>query len=269
MSREKVRACRWVSHEGFGFSTMPVLSIKVSRAVRSPERSQSTTKGANFIEPRYANHRRDSNGKSFLVLRRRIRACKFCRVSLHFIKAMMRSPGSVGAIWPSSPFLAKAMVRASSLENAEHVLELGPGTGAFTGEILSSLRHGASFSALEIDHELAQTISKKFPRAKVIAGCATKLGEHLETEKVPPPDAILSGLPWAVFDENLQTHILSQIQSVLRDGGVFSTFAYYGPHRLKGGQAFRRKLENSFSRVERSSVVLRNFPPAFIYTCRP
>lgn len=207
--------------------------------------------------------------KSFLVLRRRIRACKFCRVSLHFIKAMMRSPGSVGAIWPSSPFLAKAMVRASSLENAEHVLELGPGTGAFTGEILSSLRHGASFSALEIDHELAQTISKKFPRAKVIAGCATKLGEHLETEKVPPPDAILSGLPWAVFDENLQTHILSQIQSVLRDGGVFSTFAYYGPHRLKGGQAFRRKLENSFSRVERSSVVLRNFPPAFIYTCRP
>ncbi len=181
---------------------------------------------------------------------------------------MMRSPGSVGAIWPSSPFLAKAMVRASSLENAEHVLELGPGTGAFTGEILSSLRHGASFSALEIDHELAQTISKKFPRAKVIAGCATKLGEHLETERVPPPDAILSGLPWAVFDENLQTHILSQIQSVLREGGVFSTFAYYGPHRLKAGQAFRRKLENSFSRVERSSVVLRNFPPAFIYTCR-
>lgn len=160
------------------------------------------------------------------------------------------------------------MVRASSLENAEHVLELGPGTGAFTGEILSSLRHGASFSALEIDHELARTISKKFPRAKVIAGCATKLGEHLETEKVSPPDAILSGLPWAVFDENLQNHILSQIQSVLRDGGVFSTFAYYGPHRLKAGQAFRRKLENCFSSVERSSVVLRNFPPAFIYTCR-
>ena len=159
-------------------------------------------------------------------------------------------------------------MRASSLENAEHVLELGPGTGAFTGEILSALRQGASFSALEIDHEMAQRISKKYPRAKVIAGCATKLGEHLETEKVSPPDAILSGLPWAVFDENLQTHILSQIQSVLREGGVFSTFAYYGPHRLRSGQAFRRKLEKSFGSVERSAVVMRNFPPAFIYTCR-
>jgi phospholipid N-methyltransferase len=189
-------------------------------------------------------------------------------VSFHFIKAMMRSPGSVGAIWPSSPFLAKAMVRASSLDSAEHVLELGPGTGAFTGEILSSLPNGASFSAIEIDPELALTMSKKFPRAKVIAGCATKLGEHLATENVSPPDAILSGLPWTVFDERLQTDILSQIHDVLREGGVFSTFAYYGPHRLKGGQAFRRKLETTFGRVQRSPVVLRNFPPAFIYTCR-
>jgi phospholipid N-methyltransferase len=193
---------------------------------------------------------------------------KFCRVSLHFIKAMLRSPGSVGALWPSSPFLAKEMVRASALEDAEHVLELGPGTGAFTGEILSSLRHEASFSAVEIDPELARQISRKFPRAKVIAGCATKLGEHLATENVTPPDAILSGLPWTVFDESLQTSILSQIHSVLRDGGVFSTFAYYGPHRLKGGQAFRRKLDKTFGSVKRSPVVLRNFPPAFVYTCR-
>ena len=208
------------------------------------------------------------NGKSLLVLRAGIHKDKFPRVSLHFLKAMIRSPGSVGALWPSSPFLAKAMVRASSIENADHVLELGPGTGAFTGEILSSLRQGASFSALEIDPELARTMSKKFPRAKVIEGCATKLGEHLATENVSPPDAILSGLPWTVFDEGLQTHILSQIHAVLRDGGVFSTFAYYGPHRLKGGQAFRRKLEKAFGSVKRSPVVMRNFPPAFIYTCR-
>ena len=63
-------------------------------------------------------------------------AANFSSVSFHFLKAMLRSPGSVGAIWPSSPFLAKEMVRASALEDAKHVLELGPGTGAFTGEIL-------------------------------------------------------------------------------------------------------------------------------------
>lgn len=202
------------------------------------------------------------------MLRRSGRATSFTRVSLHFLKAFLRSPGSVGAIWPSSPFLAKAMVRASAIHQAENVLELGPGTGAFTGEILSSLPHGANFSALEIDPELARAIAEKFPRAKVIAGCATKLGEHLATENLAPPDAILSGLPWAAFDERLQTDILGQIRSVLRENGVFSTFAYYGPHRLSSGKSFRRNLEKTFCKIQRSPVVLRNFPPAFIYTCR-
>jgi phospholipid N-methyltransferase len=203
-----------------------------------------------------------------LVLRPENHATNFSRVSLHFLKAFLRSPGSVGALWPSSPFLAKAMVRASEIHKAGNVLELGPGTGAFTGEILSSLPHGATFSALEIDPELAKAMAKKFPRAKVIEGCATKLGEHLATQKLAPPDAILSGLPWAAFDECLQNEILSQIRCVLRDDGVFSTFAYYGPHRLKAGKSFRRNLEKAFGKIQRSPVVLRNFPPAFIYTCR-
>ena len=202
------------------------------------------------------------------MLRLENRATNLSDVSLHFLKAFLRSPGSVGAIWPSSPFLAKAMVQASDIHKAESVLELGPGTGAFTGEILSSLPLRATFTALEIDPELARSMSKKFPRAKVIKGCATKLGEHLANEKVAPPDAILSGLPWAAFDERLQNDILSQIHSVLRDDGVFSTFAYYGPHRLKSGKSFRRNLEKAFGKIECSPVVLRNFPPAFIYTCR-
>lgn len=202
------------------------------------------------------------------MLRPGRRATNFSRVSLRFLKAFLRSPGSVGALWPSSPFLAKAMVRASGIHQAENVLELGPGTGAFTGEILSSLPHGAIFSAVEIDPELARALAEKFARARVIAGCATRLGEHLATEKLAAPDAILSGLPWAAFDERLQTDILKQIRAVLRENGVFSTFAYYGPHRLKAGKAFRRNLEKNFSKIQRSPVVLRNFPPAFIYTCR-
>lgn len=195
-------------------------------------------------------------------------ATNFPRVSLRFLKAFLRSPGSVGALWPSSPALARAMVRASAIDKAGNVLELGPGTGAFTAEILSSLPHGANFSALELDPDLARAMAKKFPQAKVIEGCATRLGEHLATENVAAPDAILSGLPWAAFDERLQTDILVQIRSVLSDNGVFSTFAYYGPHRLKSGRSFRRNLEKNFEKIQISPVVIRNFPPAFIYTCR-
>ncbi|MFM8364047.1 MAG: hypothetical protein ACKOAS_02720 [Verrucomicrobiota bacterium] len=102
----------------------------------------------------------------------------------------------------------------------------------------------------------------------MIEGCATRLGEHLQAAEMDRPDVILSGLPWAIFSGDLQSRLLGEIRSVLRGGGVFSTFAYYGPHRLESGRRFRKNLETAFGKVQRSPVVLGNFPPAFVYTCR-
>ncbi len=148
------------------------------------------------------------------------------------------------------------------------MLELGPGTGAFTGMILESIPRGGCFTAIERDPDLARTIAKKYPEARIIEGCATRLAKHLADTNIPPPNAIVSGLPWAAFSPNLQTAILEQIHTSLINGGVFSTFAYYGPHRLKSGRLFRKNLERFFSNIERSPVVVLNMPPAFVYTCR-
>lgn len=189
-------------------------------------------------------------------------------MSFGFIKALIQAPTTIGAVWPSSPFLAKAMVKTSAVDKASSVIELGPGTGAFTGHILESLSDGAHFTAIEKCADLARTVSQKFPHARVIEGCATELQNHLECENIPRPDAILSGLPWAVFGQDLQTSILKQIHSVLEKDGVFSTFAYYGPHRLEAGRRFRTNLEGIFGNIQRTPVILQNFPPAFIYYCR-
>ena len=79
---------------------------------------------------------------------------------------------------------------------------------------------------------------------------------------------ILSGLPWAVFPADLQKRILGEIHNSLSPGGTFATFAYYGPHRLKAGRRFSENLKSVFSSVEKSRVVLNNFPPAFVYRCK-
>lgn len=172
----------------------------------------------------------------------------------------------VGAVWPSSPALAEMIVRAARVRSAEFVLEIGPGSGAFTGPILKSLRPDARFLAIEKCPELAREVSAKYPGQRVIAGCATQLTEHLQDHG--NPDAIVSGLPWAAFDEDLQNALLREITSSLAKAGVFATFAYFGPHRLKAGRAFRRKLDQHFAEVGRTPVVLANFPPAFVYFCR-
>lgn len=185
-------------------------------------------------------------------------------MSLGFLREFFKSPGSVGAVWPSSPALARAMVRAASVSSADFVLEIGPGNGAFTGPILDSKRPGARFVAIEKSPDLARAVAGRYPAAKIVAGCATRLSEHIDGS----PDSVVSGLPWAAFDEPLQDAIMHQITAALHPSGTFATFAYFGPHRLKAGRAFRSKLGAHFREIRRTPVVLANIPPAFVYYCR-
>ena len=146
------------------------------------------------------------------------------------------------------------------------MLEIGPGSGAFTGPILKNLRSEARFLAIEKSPELARTVSEKFPGARIVAGCATDLTAHLKDHG--NPDSIVSGLPWAAFEESLQDAILKEITASIAGDGIFATFAYFGPHRMKAGRAFRKKLDQHFCEVGKTPVVLANFPPAFVYFCR-
>ncbi len=70
------------------------------------------------------------------------------------------------------------------------------------------------------------------------------------------------------FDPALQRTILGGIRDVLGKGGIFATFAYFGPHWLPGGQSFRNLLRSVFPDTRTSPVVLQNLPPAFVYYCR-
>lgn len=80
-------------------------------------------------------------------------------------------------------------------------------------------------------------------------------------------DTIISGLPWAVFPDHLQRSLLTEIYAALKSKGRFCTFAYLQGLLLPAGQNFRGLLEQTFDVVERSPVVWKNFPPAFVYRC--
>ena len=188
-------------------------------------------------------------------------------MSLTFVREFLRSPSSVGAVWPSSPILARVIVKAAGVSAAGHVLELGPGNGACTGTILEALKPGARFLAIEKSPSLAESVAARYPKARVVHGCATKIAGHLDDEGFAPPDAVVSGLPWASFPDSLQRSIMTELAAVLPAGSRFTSFAYFGPHRLPAGRKFRRLLEEFFSSIDRTPVVLRNFPPAFVYVC--
>ncbi len=187
---------------------------------------------------------------------------------VRFLFEFARHPRSTGAIGPSSPELAEAMVRGMGLETADLVVELGAGTGAFTTAIVDQLTPEARFMAMELNPRMAESLHNDFaPEAvEVVCASAEHLCAHLD-DGAGRVDAIISSLPWVCFNAQLQRAILQEIRRALRPGGRFSTFAYAHAAWLPSGLKFRRELRSVFPECEILPIVWRNLPPAFIYRC--
>ncbi len=184
-----------------------------------------------------------------------------------FLKQFLTNPGKTGAILPSSRKLAKTMLElAGPAENAV-IAEYGPGTGVFTREIIESLKPGQRFFCVEVNEKFAESLLREHPRLSIHVGCASDIRSYCEKEGVDHVDCVISGLPWAVFPEKLQQNILGGMAEVMPKGGVFVTFAYLQGLVMPSGRKFKRNLKHYFSKIERSSVVWENVPPAVVYRC--
>jgi phosphatidylethanolamine/phosphatidyl-N-methylethanolamine N-methyltransferase len=185
-----------------------------------------------------------------------------------FFKGFLRAPALTSAIVPSSPWLAERMLEGVQLDQAKVVIEIGPGTGAFTRAIQKEISPSAFFMAVEIDAHFATHLKRQFPRVQIINDSAERLDQHLQKFGHASADCVLSGLPWAGFKEDEQQRVLGAVVRALRPGGLMTTYAYNHTAWLPGGRRFRKLLQATFSEVTTTRTEWRNFPPAFVYRCR-
>ncbi|MDA2916231.1 methyltransferase domain-containing protein [Nitrospinae bacterium AH_259_B05_G02_I21] len=185
-----------------------------------------------------------------------------------FFAAFLRNPKSIGAIAPSSQVLARIITEWIDWENADTVIEYGPGTGAFTEEIMARLRPGAKFFAIEVHPGMVADLKRRYPNVVVYQDSVANIKEICEEQGVEEVDAIICGLPWAAFTDEEQTIFLEAMMTVLKPSAQFTTFAYLQGLLLPAGQRFKKKLTEYFSQVGRSRTVWWNLPPAFCYRCR-
>ncbi len=187
---------------------------------------------------------------------------------LEFFQAFIREPASVGALSPSSRALARAMIEGFDLKHAGVIVELGAGTGAFTGLILDRIGKNTKFFAMELDRIHARGLKRRFPELTVYNDSAERMLDYLALHENARADYIVSGLPWANIPSDTQERIMEAILASLAPQGVFTTFAYLHACWLPKARQFRAALEERFSRVDTSRVIWRNLPPAFVYRCR-
>ena len=150
---------------------------------------------------------------------------------------------------------------------AQHVLELGPGTGAFTEAICDTMSHGCRYLGVELNETFVRALRPRFPGMDFVAAAAQDfdLSSHCAAG---PFDVIVSGLPWTAFPRSLQMAILDNVLPQLAPGGRFATFAYWGFHHLPSGRQFRHLLHENLPGVETTRVIWANMPPAFVYVAR-
>lgn len=179
----------------------------------------------------------------------------------------MRSPTTIGAILPSSHALAEAMLAPIDFRTARTVVEFGPGTGAFTGEIARRLRPGCRYLGIELNPAFARSLTARFPKLGFVNGSAADLTRILAEQDIDDVDAIICGLPWATLPVSLQQAVFAAMDRALVPGGVFVTFGYFQSLVMPAAQVLRRRLRREFAEVRRSPVVWANVPPAFAYIC--
>ena len=186
---------------------------------------------------------------------------------LAIIWEFLRAPGRIGAVTSSSAALSRRIVSAIDIPSASIIIEYGPGTGAFTSQILQRKRPDARFCAIENNGRLAEKFRHRFPEVRLFEDSVENVGQIVRDLGARQVDCVVSGLPWANFDAEAQDRLLDATRSVLRDGGMFVTFAYLTGMMLRSGKRFQRKLHTCFSSVTKSPIVWWNLPPAFIYQC--
>jgi len=180
---------------------------------------------------------------------------------LKFLLQYVFKPRTVGAVLPSSRFLARKMVAGINFLGAKCVVEFGAGTGVFTEKIVERCGMDTTVLVFEMNESFAIPLQEKYahlPNVHILCDSAANIGAYLQEHKFEYADYIISGLPFASLPQEVSHNILDETRRWLKPGGLFVTFQY---SLLKKGL-----IEGYFSDIEITREY-RNVPPAYVLRC--
>src|SRR5262249_39621517 len=134
---------------------------------------------------------------------------------------------TTGAILPSGRALGRALARHVEPSGVpKRILEVGPGTGAVTEQIVRRLGGTDHLDLVELNDEFVRLLGDRFareetfrevaPRTRILHQAVQELSSEREY------DLIISGLPLNNFSADDVRLILATFSKLLRSGGTLS-----------------------------------------------
>jgi phospholipid N-methyltransferase len=201
-----------------------------------------------------------------------------------FFQEFRRTFHTTGAILPSGQLLATATLRPFNRRTIPaRVLEVGPGTGALTQQLVRNLRPGDVFDIVEVNGRFVECLRHRFATEPAFQRTAGQSEVHhvpvQEFEAKAPYDFIVCGLPFNNFPRGLVKSIFRRFDELMAPAGVLSFFEYLWIRRVKSlvaSRTERRRLAGVghvlgwyLDRYEfRHDKILVNFPPAVVHHLR-
>ncbi len=184
---------------------------------------------------------------------------------LKFFGQWLRNPVQTAAITPSSPELAAAILSELPRPGCR-VIELGGGTGAITQALRDGGTAAEDLLVVELNAAMQRQLSLRFEDVRVLRGDAARTVELAQGSgylEAGPAEAIVSGLGLLAMSREAQSAILQSAFACMASEGVMVQFTYGPMSPVNEGLL----LELGFS-ARRGALVLRNVPPATVWTIR-
>ncbi|MCP4174735.1 MAG: methyltransferase domain-containing protein [Fuerstiella sp.] len=201
--------------------------------------------------------------------------------NLAFFRQFRQRFETTGAIAPSSQFLARSMTRflAKRGSGAVRVLEIGPGTGPVTQQIIPLLKAGDRFDIVELNESFVEILNARFQQDEAWMEAAHFSEIHqLPIQEFQPDekyDFVISGLPLNNFPADLVDSIANTYFKLLKPDGVLSYFEYMYVRPIRkvvtrGDEKIRiTRIDDTMQghcdrhRIQRDTIWI-NIPPAWI-----
>ncbi|OUS22616.1 methyltransferase type 12 [Rhodobacterales bacterium 59_46_T64] len=171
-----------------------------------------------------------------------------------FLGEMMRRPAEVVAIAPSSSAVARKMTEGLETVTGP-VVEIGPGTGSFTREILARGVAPERLTLLETNPRFCDALRAKFPRVTVL----NRPAQEIEKTGLRQIGAVISGVP-VLARPAIQRDVVGRAFDVMAPDGQFVQITYSPAPPIDAEMQAELGLT-----CHKRGTVWANLPPARVF----
>jgi phospholipid N-methyltransferase len=180
--------------------------------------------------------------------------------ALVFARNFFKNPRMLGSVIPSSRYLVHQLLRDVDWDRARVIVELGPGVGTISREVLRRMRPDATLLAFEINDDFVRHLDENFsdPRLRVQHRSGAAVNDALRELRLGQADYVIAGIPFSIMSDEDRTAVLRNCHEALTEGGVMLVYQF--------SAKVRADLEKLYSRIQRMFEP-RNVLPAHVFKC--